>query len=326
MTDLESWNVSDPSPNSDSIAADAEILSSNLAFLNAEMQKIDHRRDAQLMELAEILLRSERASQKDNLSDFFSRLFSSDRDSKNTESILLCTELIRRNGLHNLTEYLDDSFASGEPVSQKASDRVAYLQNRFTDSAFLAFSEILAKPRAAYFSSFSDVCEEVYHGLCEFCILPIENTEDGKLVRFYKLIEKYELKIVSICDIPQLNQGMTRYALLCHRHISTERVLQHTSDFYLEISLTPIGQTTLADILSAAAHCGMHPTRIDSLPSGDESEVLRHHIVLLHTVDRRSTPSLPPMKAVSAFLLYLSFSLPEYTPLGIYQKITLDTK
>ena len=326
MTDLESWNVSDSDRGVDSTIEDTEILSSNLAFLNAELQKIELRRDAQIKELAEILLRSERTSLKDNLSDFFSRLLSSDRSTKSTEAICLCTELIQKNVLNTLIEYPDDSFSAGEPVSPKAADRVAYLQNRFTDSAFLAFSATLSKPRAAYFSSFSDVCEEVYHGLCEFRILPIENTEDGKLVRFYKLIEKYELKIVAVCDIPQPNQGTTRYALLRHRHIFAESTLASGKDFSIEISLTPIGKTALSDILSAAAHCGMYPTRIDSLPGSEEQSGLRCHIVFEHAPDRQAPLSLLPEKAVAAFLLYLSLSLPEYTQIGIYQKINPSTK
>ena len=105
---------------------------------------------------------------------------------------------------------------SEEPISEDASERIAYLKNSYNDAAYIQFAALFSSPRAAYFASVSDVCENVYNGSCEYCILPVETSVDGKLLSFYETILKYNFKINAVYDL-QSENGYTRYALLSKR-------------------------------------------------------------------------------------------------------------
>ena len=292
-------------------AKDSGIIAQNLALLSDHATVLKERFRTQLAELASLLSLPENAYTRDALSDFIQSFFRKDqRSTGNMEIILLCLELVRR-GLRPPEQTIDDILTPSFSVSAKASERVAYLQNRLTDSAYMRLTAHLQKPRAAYFASFSDVCEEVYHGLCEYCILPIENTENGKLRRFYSLIDKYELKIVTVCDIQSGDGTKTRYALLRHKHISVLPLPNRGGTRFAEFSLLLEEDTALPDVLHAAEYVDLRLIRADSVPLPASSEY-RHELIF----------ALPDAEDAflntEAFLLYLSSTLPEYSLLGIF--------
>ena len=99
-----------------------------------------------------------------------------------------------------------------EKLTEYSTERIAYIKNSYNDTAYMQFSSLLESPKASYFTSASDVCDSVYRSECEYCILPVETSSDGKLLSFYELIFKYNFKIVSVCDLHN-NNGYTRYAL-----------------------------------------------------------------------------------------------------------------
>ena len=167
----------------------------------------------------------------------------------------------------------DGSSASSLPATVRG--RIAYMPAAFADKAYLALSAVVDNPRAAATASFVDACEEVRSGLCEFCILPLENTHSGKLTAFTRLILRYNLQIQAVCDLENgaAEGQITRFALL--------RAARE-GDFPAPLRLPPEGEPlylvlihtgdspSLTDLLSAAEFCGIRLCRVDTLPPFEE--------------------------------------------------------
>ena len=305
--DSASWSFSEPERLSgEQLPAEVEILLSNLSALGKEAGSVDRRRNAQIGELASLISLPENASVRDTLSDFIAHLPSKG------DVIRLCKALTRRG-----YRQMDEAFSPADPPSASASECVAYLRSRYTDAAYLTLTAHLSKPRAIYFSSFTDVCEEVYHGLCEYCILPVESATDGKLIRFYTLIEKFELKIVAVCDIEDASGTETRYALLRHRYVPLRRSSRLHGERFAEFSIVIDAGVSLTDVLNAADACGLRLSRADSAPLSYRENGYRYGLVF----SLAETPG-EDAPALEAFLLYLALFLPEYTPIGIYSRIS----
>ncbi len=197
-------------------------------------------------------------------------------------------------------------------ISEKASERISYLKSSYNDTAYMHFSSFFNSPRAAYFNSVTDVCESVYNGESEYCILPLETSEDGKLLSFYELIFKYGFKINSVCDL-QNGEGHTRYALLSKSLFSNSSVLRaKTRNRYFEFFIENGDNTELEEILCAADFCSLRLRRIDTLNmQSDKNE--------------KTTYFCPVFKAdgadMTTFLSYLSIDCPDFIPIGIYTQI-----
>lgn len=312
---LASWDSFDDPLRQ--VERDAEILLSNLGTLSNEAHTLARRRHAQIAELSSLLSYTERVSLRETVSEFAEKHFmNTENGDGSTVLLLLCKELTKRGFAKALRGDGEEFFGTPPQISPKASERIAYLQNHFTDEAFFKLTARLSKPRAAYFSSFSDVSEEVYHGLCEFCILPVESSVDGKLPRFYALIEKFDLKITAVCDIEAPDGGFTRYALLRHKYVPLHTLHEAHKGCFAEFSMVSDGRVSLTDILRAAELCRMKPVRVDSL-SLPYTDGYRYGCVF-------SLPSFSDETAfeIEAFALYLSIILSEYTPIGVYSKIS----
>ncbi len=164
------------------------------------------------------------------------------------------------------------------PLPATVRGRVAYMPGAFADKAYLRLTAPLKAPRAAATASFVDACEEVHGGLCEYCILPLENSHSGRLTAFTRLILRYKLQVVAVCDLENgAAEGQTtRFALL--RAAGEGR-------FPISLTLPPAGEPlylelihvtdtlTLTDLLIAAEFCGLTLCRADTLPHFDELEI-----------------------------------------------------
>ncbi len=216
---------------------------------------------------------------------------------------------------------------AADTVAETARGRIAYMGGAFADKAYLHLSPMVPNARAATFHSFVDACEEVRGGLCEYGILPLENTQSGKLTAFSRLILRYGLCTVAVCDLENgATPGqMTRFALL--RKAPAEGLLasldthaaRGQSPHCLELlHLTP--SPTLSELLTAAAFCGLSPVRIDTLPRFEELDLIRE-----------DAPSgTPPMCCVlttdradlATFARFLALEAPEDTVMGIYGTVS----
>ena len=166
---------------------------------------------------------------------------------------------------------------SSATLSPTAKGRIAYMPGAFADKAYLHLATVVKSPRAAATASFVDACEEVHSGLCEYCILPLENSHSGRLPAFTRLILRYRLQVVTVCDLENGAVGgqITRFALLRNATDSIPAVpLHHVTPgepLYLELIHT-VESLPLSDLLIAAEFCGLTLCRADTLPRFDELE------------------------------------------------------
>ena len=197
-----------------------------------------------------------------------------------------------------------------EPCPERAKGRISYVKNNYTDSAYLMFSSAMRSPRCAYSDSFETICEDVYNGESEFCILPIETSTDGKLFSFYTLIDRYELKITSVCSIEHPGSGKTTDFALLARSLSLPIKKQETTLMMeLRVCQSLNHPTGIYDIFKAADACRMPLVRVDSIALPYGNGLLSHYAVF----------SLSPSR-LGELLTYLALEFPQCYVMGIYTK------
>ena len=165
---------------------------------------------------------------------------------------------------------------SPSPLPATVRGRIAYMPAAFADKAYLRLSAQVDSPRAAATASFVDACEEVRSGLCEYCILPLENSHSGKLTSFTRLILHYGLRIVGVCDLENgaAEGQITRFGLLRAAAGDVPAPLSLPTEgepLYLEFVHTE-DAIRLSDLLVAAEFCGLRLCRVDTLPSSDRGD------------------------------------------------------
>ncbi len=253
-----------------------------------------------------------------------------------------------------------------DTLTSEAVGRVAYMEGDLSDKAYLAFAGKVPNCRVARCHSFVDACEEVYNQLCEYCILPLESTDQGRLTAFSRLVVKYGLFIVAAFDAISHTNGesrATRFGLLCRnaeepadmqaREGTTRRacpfpppILPAGEDIpcYVEILHATSSAPSLADLLAAAAFCGMRLRRADGLsvqdarigvarqgaarqedPFWDGIHTHKGQIPLCLILDTR--PDLLPdreerqgtgLADIRTFLYWLALEAPEDRMIGLY--------
>lgn len=128
--------------------------------------------------------------------------------------------------------------------------RIAYVRNAYSDAAYRQFSKELTEPTVLYRESFAAVCEELYADRCDFAILPVESSRDGKLSVTEKLVARYELAPVFYCTVPTTDDGTLRFGLF-----SSAPMLPKHADS-IEFILFAEGEKTLPQLLTSANSLG----------------------------------------------------------------------
>ena len=197
-------------------------------------------------------------------------------------------------------------------ISEDAAERIAYLKNSYNDTAYMQFSTLFSAPRAAYYGSISDVCESVYNGICEYCILPLETSGDGKLLSFYEMILKYGLKINAVYDLDG-ERGYTRYALLSKTFAFQNTSLKSKSrNRYFEFIFNEKDGISLEDLLEASSFCSMKLRRIDTLNLSAEKNGKNEYFCPIFKTDGAD---------LQTFFAFLTTDCPDYIPVGLYVQI-----
>lgn len=223
------------------------------------------------------------------------------------KSVCLCTQIDRHlNSLGRLS--ISDFWEETDELEHTARGRIVYQRNSYADSAYLRFAALLQAPRAVYTHNFGTVCEEVVRGNCEYCILPLENSAEGPLNSFARLIDQYALKICATCDIPTTDGSrITRFALLCRDLSAVPEDVPNARRFF-DFSLPVEGSPKQEAILYAATACGLVCNRIDSRVHRNEG-VTQPVTQFSFFADHGN---------LRAFLLYLSMEASHYDPVGYY--------
>ncbi len=225
---------------------------------------------------------------------------------------LLCMELCRRLPPENnlIQEFL---FPSDERIDPAALNRISYQKNGYTDRAYEQFSVLLTNPRAAYAHSFPSVCEDVYNGICEYCILPLENSAEGRLQSFSRLISQYDLKIAATCEVQTGEERSTRYALLRRNAILLSR--EEDLPKFFELNCQTAQFPACEDLLSVARFCGLTALRVEYAALGASADDKRLNAVF--STDKGN---------LRAFLLYLAMEFPTASPVGLYPHLSNEKK
>ncbi len=219
------------------------------------------------------------------------------------------------------------------PLPLAAKGRIAYMAGALADKAYMRFSNYIPECRAAVFHSFADACEEVRGGLCQYCILPLEGSSEGKLMGFLKLILKYSLQIIAVCDVKAVggaSEDVTRFGLLRlaedeNKVTPSPIAAQEPSVSYLEL-LHVTAVPSYSEIMAAADFCGLTLRRTDTLPAENARVLLAEDP---WNTGISPTASLPLFSGVwdiasadlSVFLLFLSLEAPEDPILGLYPSV-----
>ncbi len=309
--------------------SNTEITLSNLSELEGVLESIIEERLAHLSELSEAILidggdtdiiksiilsiKSEGKADSGNIISenrhiadiVFSKLSTIERLTVFKEVVSKLNSE-NKNALKNLWQESELS------ISENAAERIAYIKNSYNDAAYLQFSALLSSPRAAYFENATDVCDSVYKGECEYCILPVETSADGKLLSFYDLIFKYSFKIISVYDLHG-NNGYTRYALLRKAFISQNTAIRtKTRNRYFEFAISGEDNLKLEDVFCAADFCSLKLRRIDTLnmhAAGIGKEIYFCPVFRVDGSDMQT------------FLSFLAIDCPAFIPIGLYTQI-----
>ena len=93
--------------------------------------------------------------------------------------------------------------------------KIAYWHsNAYCKEAFNTFCNIFSNCNEIQLESFSSVCENILDDET-FGIIPVINSNDGRLMSFYKLLDKYDLKVSVTHDVETPNgDGFTKFALV----------------------------------------------------------------------------------------------------------------
>jgi len=223
------------------------------------------------------------------------------------QSVILCGEIKKLLAEKNLLTPRF-FFLEMNDATPPETCRVAYQRNSYSDSAYLQFSKLLQDPRVSYSHSFLSACEDVYNGICEYCILPVESSSEGQLNSFSRLIERYDLKITATCEVMAGNDAakITRFALLSR---SLTVSFQTGKEAFFEFATPPGVSPSEASILSAAELCGLTLYRLDSLPASEPHKFSTHYLFKTKNAD------------LYTFLIYLAMEVPHYDMIGIYSHL-----
>lgn len=181
---------------------------------------------------------------------------------------------------------------------------VAFAESQVLIAAFSKFQKKNSRLTPSYVRSFNDACEDVSAGVCDFCILPIENSREGALLTVYGLIERYELFIARVVSIEN-NEITTKFALLCRGFrgiIDTENIQN------IDLRLSARDPHVWAQIYTGASVLGISFIKTASVP-------------LIYTDGYAHICTFSASgESLFAFLLFLSTIRADYTIIGAYEE------
>lgn len=201
---------------------------------------------------------------------------------------------------------------SNESTPAGAHSKISFVKNKYADSAFEIFSRSVANAKPNYASSFKESCEDVTDGRCEFCILPIANSLDGRLMSFYSLLDRYELKICEIASVEDEDSSQSVFYARIGRSCKELNEKQATNQTLIfEFSVLASNAEFISPLL-LAAHCSdAKIISINSTPVEYDSSLQR----FFFSFYLKASKALP-------FRLYVSLLSQSYTPIGFYKGLT----
>ena len=208
----------------------------------------------------------------------------------------------REYGKSDIIEWLSENDEQPEPPQRDM--RVSFVRGNGPGRAFERFAKYVPGVLAEYEDDFRRSLEAVANGETTFAIVPIENSFDGRLNSFYRLMEKYALSIVLAADIPSDDyESSTKFALVYKK---LDVIMAEGEEFF-ECKITLREPAELANIINAAAYFGADVRKIYSLPLSSGGRENSFDIIF----------GLNGAKIAGLFC-YLMLKYPHLSPIGIY--------
>ena len=214
-----------------------------------------------------------------------------------SERALVCrrlTDALGIKGVQAASTYFEDFIGYGD-------ETISYVKNSYADEAYSRFSKTMEESKVIYGYDFSEVCENVYYERSSFCILPIENTLDGRLAGFRRLMMKYGLKTVMITKVETSSDGEATVFALMKKNIS---VPSCNGEKFFELRVTTTDGLT--SLISAADVCLMKPISITSIPD----EKFTYDIVFSVSEE-----------GICGFLSFLFLEYNDFIPTGFFGEL-----
>lgn len=280
-----------------------KILCDNIEIFSNRKALAEKQRSLAISQWIKRVL-SESDDEPSHLYEQFCSLLSAEEILSPEDRALFCTHLASHPTLQKKLIALSP-LQSNDPAASGSHGRIALVRNRYNEEAFSIFERSVQGAKPEFFSSFADACEDVFDNLCEFCILPVENTGDGRFFGFYSMIDRYELRICAVCELETENAPETiRYALV-GKHLP--RRIPKDTDWNFECYISAEAEAFPYDVFCVAPIFSATPIKIDSLPILYDDRA--HRFYLTFRI---------PRDLAYAFDLYLSKEHPRYTAIGLY--------
>lgn len=190
-------------------------------------------------------------------------------------------------------------------VPAGAHGKIAIVRNRYNEAAYTALSKFVSRAKLVYTSSFVSACEDTYDGKCQYCILPVSDSQNGRMFGFYSAIDRYELRVCAACNIDtESTSESVKYALV--GRVIPDRAYKSTQRRF-EFSVISHTGKVISEITEAASVFGADLAAVDSLPVEYGDELQKYYFTF-----RMSASDIRGLD------LYLSEEYASYAPVGYY--------
>lgn len=281
-----------------------EILKKNIQILSARENITRQQKNLALKDMAETVCMDPNCLKKLNeiLSDSKLNLSYEDK-------ISFCRNICNSNLQKDIHSLL--FIGSNEPTPAGAHSKISFIKNKYNDLAFERFSRFVSHAKADYATSFKESCENVTDGLCEYCILPITSSTDGRLMSFYSLIDRYDLKICAVTDIEDEEASKTvRYACVGKTCIDRFEKKNSKNDIIFEFCTIDTTTDVLPLLLLCAKEANAEIVNVDSIPVEYSSHLQKFFFSF----------KIPSQSSLF-FRLLTAITQENFTPIGIYKEI-----
>lgn len=271
-------------------SADAKVSTAEIDLLISELFSVDSLAHKSIYDI-----RNEIVSVFENLNNLGSFPDSYSKYETIRERTFVCREIAKKAIKNKNFNYIY--------IPKTNNAKIAYwYSNGYAKDAFDTFSSCFASCTEIQVDSFTAVCEALTDD-DTFGIIPIINSNDGRLTSFYRLLDKYDLKISATCKIESSNEyDFTKFALVGKKLIDTDSApVKH-------VEFSTVGD--VSDYIYVSEMLGGKINEITSIPvSHGKGECLNYISVLLETSN------------IYALWWYLYIFSGETDFIGIYSEI-----
>lgn len=189
--------------------------------------------------------------------------------------------------------------------SDKNENFIAYVRGPLSNTATEKFAKVLGNSspyiKDSYNTLFKDA-EELENG---YAVIPVENTNDGRLNYFRNMADRNELYTVLSCEVEGA-EDVTTFDLVS----SKLKIFDYEGELYLRFRITFDKLDDMRRLQSILAYCNAVSENVFNISAGESSR-------------ENSFDFIYNVTNANLMLIYclLKFMFPQYVTCGIYNKV-----